>query len=274
MLKKAGINHINDLLVEENILSLSMVNLKCKTSLERFNLKSVIKCLPQEWRQTSFQKIEYSEFAKHDNIKVKNITSKNVYRNKIKNIHEAPTSETFFAYKLGVHLEDFKYYYSVPFVSTVYTKLRSFQFKICHNILFTNEKLFRVGIKTTDKCNICKKEVETLSHLFVTCDHVKTLWKKIMENLLSPFGVDELDEVDILLGVKATEKINPIVNHIILETKYYIYMSSLKEQHPTYQQLKNRLKITESIEESIAHKKGKIEKHLYKWYHLINYALD
>ena len=274
LLKKVGINYIKDLIVEENILSLSMVNLKCKTSLERFNLKSVIKCLPQEWRQTSFQKIEYSEFAKHDNIKVKNITSKNVYRNKIKNIHEAPTSETFFAYKLGVHLEDFKYYYSVPFVSTVYTKLRSFQFKICHNILFTNEKLFRVGIKTTDKCNICKKEVETLSHLFVTCDHVKTLWKKIMENLLSPFGVDELDEVDILLGVKATEKINPIVNHIILETKYYIYMSSLKEQHPTYQQLKNRLKITESIEESIAHKKGKIEKHLYKWYHLINYALD
>ena len=51
-------------------------------------------------------------------------------------------------------------------------------------------------------------------------------------------------------------------------------MSSLSEQRPIYQQLKSRLKITESIEESIAHKKGKIEKHLYKWYHLINYALD
>ena len=113
-----------------------------------------------------------------------------------------------------------------------------------------------------------------MSHLFVTCDHVKLLWKKIEENLLSPFGVDILTEVDILLGVKTTDKLNPIVNHIILETKYYIYMSSLNEQRPTYQQLKSRLKITESIEESIAHKKGKIEKHLYKWYHLINYALD
>ena len=274
LLKRAGINYIKDLIIEENILSLNMVNLKCKSSLERFNLKSVIKCIPQQWKQIKFQNFEYSEFSNHSKTKLKQITSKTVYKNKIKSIHETPTSETFFAYKLGVQPDEFKYYYSVPFMSTLYTKLRSFQFKICHNILFTNEKLFRVGITTTDKCNICKKEVETLSHLFVTCDHVKLLWKKIEENLLSPFGVDVLTEVDILLGVKTTDKLNPIVNHIILETKYYIYMSSLSEQRPIYQQLKNRLKITESIEESIAHKKGKIEKHLYKWYHLINYALD
>ena len=126
-----------------------MVNLKCKSSLERFNLKSVIKCIPQQWKQTKFQNFEYSEFSNHSKTKLKQITSKTVYKNKIKSIHETPTSETFFAYKLGVQPDEFKYYYSVPFMSTLYTKLRSFQFKICHNILFTNEKLFRVGITTT-----------------------------------------------------------------------------------------------------------------------------
>ena len=48
LLKRAGINYIKDLIIEENILPLNMVNLKCKSSLERFNLKSVIKCIPQQ----------------------------------------------------------------------------------------------------------------------------------------------------------------------------------------------------------------------------------
>ena len=52
LLKRAGINYIKDLIIEENILSLNMVNLKCKSSLERFNLKSVIKRIPQQWKQS------------------------------------------------------------------------------------------------------------------------------------------------------------------------------------------------------------------------------
>ena len=274
LLKKAGINYVKDLIIDEKILSLNMVKLKCKTNLEEFNLKSVIKCLPQKWKLTKFYHISNKEFIESHTNKLNSITSKKVYKEKIKNISEAPTSESFFTYKLGIHQEDFKEYYSVPFLATVYTKLRSFQFKINHNILYTNEKLFRVGIKQTNKCNICKEETETLTHLFITCKKVETLWKKVEANILSPFGIDSLSEADILLGLKPSEKVNPIVNHIILETKYYIYVSSLREEPPNYQHLKSRLKVTESIEENIAYKKGKLEKHLFKWYHLINYVLD
>ena len=72
LLKKAGIKYLT---IQENILSLNTVNLKCKTSLEITNLKSVIKCIPQEWKQTKLQNLEYSEFSTHDNIKLKQITS-------------------------------------------------------------------------------------------------------------------------------------------------------------------------------------------------------
>jgi len=121
----------------------------------------------------------------------------------------------------------------VPFVSTIYTKLRSFQFKINHDILFTNEKLKRVGIKQSDRCSICKKEKETLAHLFVSCEAIKPLWEKVEDNMLAPIGVfSSLSELEILLGFKPSDKLNPVVNHIILETKYYIYVSSLNEKVP------------------------------------------
>ena len=106
------------------------------------------------------------------------MTTKNIYKLKIKTKSEPPTSETFFRYKYGVQPDEFKEYYSVPFLTTIYTKLRSFQFKISHNILFTNEKLFRIGLKQTDKCNLCKETTETLSHLFVECKYVIFYGKK------------------------------------------------------------------------------------------------
>jgi len=129
-------------------------------------------------------------------------------------------------------------------------------------------------MKESALCSLCNKEIETLSHLFVSCEGIKPLWKKIEENMLAPFGISSLSEKDILLGLKLSEKTNIIVNHIILEAKYYIYVSSLKEKKNVYQQLKNRLKITESIEESIAFRKNKLEKHTQKWFHLINHVLE
>ena len=39
--------------------------------------------------------------------------------------------------------------YCIPFNATIYTKLRSFQFKINHSILYTNEKLHKVKLSDT-----------------------------------------------------------------------------------------------------------------------------
>jgi len=242
----------------------------CKTSLENFNIKSVIKCLPTAWKKMNFAEASRTHCDKF----LKKVTSKKIYSAKIKLLSKPPTSESFFQTKLGIQPDEFSEFYNVPFLTTIYTKLRSFQFKINHNILFTKEKPFKVGMKESDRCNLCNKETETLSHLLVSCEIIKPLWKKIEENMLAPFGISSLSEKDILLGLKISDKTNIIVNHVILETKYYIYVSSLKEKKTVYQQLKNRLKITESIEESIAFRKNKLEKHTHKWFHLINHVFD
>ncbi len=73
---------------------------------------------------------------------------------------------------------------------------------------------------------------------------------------------------EIILGVETTPEQNEIINHIILEVKYYIYVCKLEKCNPLFNRIKNRLKITERIENEIAFKVKKIRRHAYKWHHL------
>ena len=84
----------------------------------------------------------------------------------------------------------------------------------------------------------------------------------------------KLDKKDIILGIELNDKQNNIINHIILEVKHYIYVCKLEKCNPSYHRLKNRLKITEIIEREIAYKKDRLQKHNFKWHHLINMVLE
>jgi len=46
LLKKAGINHVKYLIFNDQIMSLGKSHPYCRTSLEKFNIKRIIKCLP------------------------------------------------------------------------------------------------------------------------------------------------------------------------------------------------------------------------------------
>ena len=180
--------------------------------------------------------------------------SKDVYKNIIKKITTPPSSEIFFKSDFDIENENFNQKNCIPFNATIYTKLRSFQFKINHNFLYTNEKLHKVKISDTPLCTFCNSEIETLVHLFVECNKETNVWQEVIDKLLQPFGVTNLTKSVIILGVETTPEQNEIINHIILEVKYYIYVCKLKKCDPLYYRIKNSLKITEHIENEIAFK--------------------
>ena len=157
--------------------------------------------------------------------------------------------------------------------ATIYTKLRAFQFKINHNTLYTNEKLHKVKLAKSPLFTFCNNEIETLEHLFVECDDVKNICQKVITNLLQSFGITNLTKHHIIIGIITSDRQNTIINHINLETKYYINVCKLEKCLPLFYRLKNRLKITD-IEKQIAIKFKKISKHTYKWHHISNYLLD
>ena len=45
--------------------------------------------------------------------------------------------------------------YELPFKITIENKLRSFQFKLIHNILPTNQRLWKMNVKSSPKCEQC-----------------------------------------------------------------------------------------------------------------------
>ncbi len=140
--------------------------------------------------------------------------------------------------------------------------------------MYTNEKLHRIKIVESPVCSLCNEEIETLTHLFVDCCKVKHIWENVIEHLLHPYGVTNLTKKDIVLGFDTKEKQNNVINHIILETKYYVYVCKLEKCIPKFCRLKSRLKITENIEQQIATKNKKQINHTYKWHHLSNYLLN
>ena len=50
---------------------------------------------------------------------------------------------------------------SLPFRTTLDSKLREFQYKILNNIVFTNDKLFHFGLSHSPNCTFCSEEPES-----------------------------------------------------------------------------------------------------------------
>ena len=64
--------------------------------------------------------------------------------------------------------------YELPFKITI----ESFQFKLIHNILPTNQRLGKMNDTSSSKCTQCDAPCETISHIFYECLAVKIFGKK------------------------------------------------------------------------------------------------
>ena len=65
-------------------------------------------------------------------------------------------------------LLDWKKIYLLPFKTTLYTKLREFQYKLLNRIIYTNDMLFKFRKTGSRLCYFCEDEPETLEHFFFT----------------------------------------------------------------------------------------------------------
>ena len=272
-ISKLGLHYVKDTIVDGRILTVHEINQMDVSWERKLELLSTIKCIPKSWKQTVFpKKINLQTISSK---RLENINTKNTTKALINMIKVQPTSEQFFMKLLNVTNAEMEEFYGVPFRTTIYTKLRSFQFKVNHNIIYTNQKLYKIGYSSTELCTFCNAHIETLHHLFVDCQKVKQLWSQVTHAILSPYGIEKLSKKYILLGILLGEKQNNVVNHILIEAKYYIYICKQEKSIPIYRRLKNRLKIMESIEREIARTTlNKTKQHTYKWHHLMEHLLD
>ena len=78
--------------------------------------------------------------------------------------------------------------YTLAFLSTKDTKLRTFQFKFLHRRIATNDFLYKVGIASNNLCFFCNLHVETSEHIFWSCPFTQAFWRNVAKwiNLNTP----------------------------------------------------------------------------------------
>ena len=118
--------------------------------------------------------------------------------------------------------------------------LKYTQFRTLHRRFYTNEKLHKMGIKTTSSCIFCKTHQDSVEHMLLYCPIITELWKKVCTWLIEVGLVDyNLTESKIILG----DIENGVVpTTVILLTKKVIYNSFKKEKVPVLQQVQNETK--------------------------------
>ena len=114
------------------------------------------------------------------------------------------------------------------------TYLKYIQFRTLHHRFFTNEKLFKMGIKGSDLCGFCHVHTDSIEHMFLDCEISIDLWNEVQ-------GMDNynLSQSRIILGDMENAM---AINTIILLTKKVIYNSMKKEQRPHILNIKNEVK--------------------------------
>ena len=71
------------------------------------------------------------------------------------------------------------YIYILSFYCTRETKLLTFQFKLLHRRIATQNNLYKIGISLTNACTFCEQNTETLIHLFYEFGFVQIFWQDV-----------------------------------------------------------------------------------------------
>ena len=152
--------------------------------------------------------------------------------------------------------------------STIESKMRSFQFKILHIVLFPNAKIFKMHIVDTPLCGFYKEENETPIRLFSQCVVTTFDWKFLQEWLKSSLKFPNLTRESALLGI--TTPINNdsfltiLVNHLLLIFKRSVYEMRFRSTPPSVHYIKARVNQLKKNECMIANDSYKLALHFKK----------
>ena len=164
-----------------------------------------------------------------------------------------PKSINRWEFKLNVNFSrgDWKMYYLIPFNCTMDTKLRWFQYRILNRFLTTNSFMCKIGQRIDNICTFCKKEAETIEHLFVECKEVTNIWSKLQNWIQIKLGIPVvLSKSHILFGIDL-KKCNSAINLILLLTKFYIYRTRCQGSTLSFLSLQREIESYYTLEKYI-----------------------
>ena len=77
-------------------------------------------------------------------------------------------------------------------------------------------------------CSLCKKEVESISHLFLKCEFSNRLRAETQRWCSPAIALPQLTEKIVYLGWLSDDPQTILINHILLLYKYFLYCKRIE----------------------------------------------
>ena len=241
----------------------------------KFKWIQIIHSLPKPWIEQIFigsgNSInlaiqDHHLTKKHQIVDLNKLDSKELYNIQLLANFLKPTSQAYFENIFARHVFEWDKIYILPRILTTDSRIQIFQYKILHNVLYLNKKLFEFNNINLPECSFCKCEEETTIHLFHICRKTQALWMQLTSHLNKHLNLPHLTPQSAIFGfLDISNKDYLIVNHLLLLFKYYNY-SARDRKHLVFEALMKNIKNIYDIEKNLAdqdpHKKIKF---LKKW---------
>merc|ERR1712121_243373 len=258
------INYVSDVVKEGQIIApLTLKRDKNLNGNEFFHYLSLYSCIRGNKSITTLMANAPINLILHSpHATMANEHSKTVYTKLINDMIETPSSSSEIAEIFQIDKNHLKKIYQLPFIVTVESKVRAFQYKINHLNYHTNEMLLQKNVIDDDKCTFCEAYTESITHLFIDCLFTRKLWIELERITKHRFTNSEK-----LFGCYKNLNefhFNAISNCTIL-LKYYIHICRIKNKTPLTQIFRKRILYSQFLESEIAKKKNKMEFHDSKW---------
>lgn len=181
---------------------------------------------------------------------INNKKPKFVYKSLIDHIFQPPL-EKFQKWEqlLDSEIENWQTYFMLLRKSCKDTYLKSFQYKILHQIIPTNSFLYKIKKKDSSSCTFCKLDDETIVHFFYDCPITYQFWSSLLQQIRLYSRDFAISKKQIFLGFYSESL---FMNLLFIVAKNYIYKCKFKELTPNIFGFKNRIKQYQSYEYYIA----------------------
>jgi hypothetical protein len=232
---EVGFEILNNLVDDHgNLLPFEMIKQKTRRGdfLKYFSLISKI---PKAWKEAIKKHLVHNNFERQEDkiMDLKKYNSlKFVYKDLLKRAkrqHTAKQESWMQLLNTNISSEEWSEIYSRAKFCTKDTKLISFNFRLIHRIIATNDFLKRINILDDNKCTFCKRENESIEHLFYDCNITSQFWYSFIEHFApSCPNIVHLSKKETLLG---NEQLDSLCNFLLIFAKYYIYTCRFNMQN-------------------------------------------
>lgn len=156
--------------------------------------------------------------------------------------------------------------FKICFKTTHDSSVQWLQFRILHRILPVGYYLKKINIKSLDSCGFCKKNVETIVHVFFSCDIIHTLWSELSLHIYRKTSKRiGFNVLNIMFGEAPLTCHNKVIIFFILSMKQYLFSCLMLNKVPTLIGFLGHLKIKYNVKRYAAIQSSKVHKFEKQW---------